>query len=222
MWKFVTGASKPKDLDKDAKRKAYSDDYEKNKRPMRDFRLEWTEGRPWLKNSTDQGMTCTYCTAQKFNNNFVSGCTSGKKDSITKHEKSDQHRRAEAIYIAKTKPRSSSEAGKIIQTLNAAAFEKLNHMFRTCHALVMNDRPLSDFDWICDLDEAKGLVIGKTYRHTTNSYSPKQFVHAIAETAYQTVSETITNSRFMCLIGDGSTDSAIIEQEMLTQYHIIK
>ena len=35
--------------------------------------------------------------------------------------------------------------------------------FRNVHALVKNNRPLSDIKWLYELDKAKGLEIGDTY-----------------------------------------------------------
>jgi hypothetical protein len=47
-------------------------------------------------------------------------------------------------------------------------------MFRNCHALVVKNRPLSDYEWMCELDETKGIILGKTYRNTESvgGYSP--------------------------------------------------
>jgi hypothetical protein len=49
-------------------------------------------------------------------------------------------------------------------------------MFRNCHALVVKNRPLSDYEWMCQLDETKGIILGKTYRNTG---SVKSFIAAI-------------------------------------------
>ncbi|CAC5360735.1 unnamed protein product [Mytilus coruscus] len=84
-------------------------------------------------------------------------------------------------------------------------------MFRTCHAMVKNNRPLSDFNWMCQLDEMKGLLIGNTYR---NSSSAKTFIRAIAETEFNKVLSIVQRGKFLCLIGGGSTDSSVKEQEM--------
>jgi hypothetical protein len=87
--------------------------------------------------------------------------------------------------------------------LNSENFEKLNKMFRTCHAMVKNNRPLSDFVWLCQLDEMKGMIVGQTYRNVT---SAKMFINAIVEVEFNRVKSVITEGQFMCLIGDGSTD----------------
>ena len=84
-------------------------------------------------------------------------------------------------------------------------------MFRNCHALVVKNRPLSDYEWMCQLDETKIIILGKTYR---NNESVKSFIAAIDDVEFLKVAELITDSKFICKIGDGSTDTSIQEQEM--------
>jgi hypothetical protein len=113
------------------------------------------------------------------------------------------------VHEGKTKP--ESEARKIISALQKENLEKLAKMFRTCHALVKNNRPLSDFTWICDLDEMKGFDLGRTY---WNINSSKVFIQAIVEVEFKSISNQIRETKFLSVIGDGSTDSAVKEQEM--------
>ena len=42
-------------------------------------------------------------------------------------------------------------------------FEKLTKLFRTVHTTAKHTQPFSDFEWLCDLNLAKALDIGKTY-----------------------------------------------------------
>lgn len=67
-------------------------------------------------------------------------------------------------------------------TLNKINTEKLNRMFRSCHALMMNVRPITYFIWMCDLDERKGIELGNTYR-TRDSVVEfvKCIAHAVSE-----------------------------------------
>jgi hypothetical protein len=99
--------------------------------------------------------------------------------------------------------------------LNKDIFIKLDKMFRNCHALVVKNRPLSDYEWIYQLDETKGIILGKTYRNTE---SVKTFIAAIAhgDVEFLKVAKLITDSKFICIIGDGSTDASIQEQDLKT------
>ena len=45
--------------------------------------------------------------------------------------------------------------------MNAEAVEKLSKLFITCHALAMKSRLFSDFTWQYEIDEKKGLPIGR-------------------------------------------------------------
>lgn len=68
-----------------------------------------------------------------------------------------------------------------------------------------------DFTWICDLDKMKGYDLGRTYR---NINSAKVFIQCIADVEFQKIANQIKKTKFLSVIGDGSTDSAVKEQEM--------
>jgi len=80
-----------------------------------------------------------------------------------KHEASKIHKKAEEIVKNKAKPYEKSDSAKIIFSLNKDIYKKLETMFRTCHSIILHDRPISDFIWACEVDEMKGLDVGQTY-----------------------------------------------------------
>jgi hypothetical protein len=43
-------------------------------------------------------------------------------------------------------------------------------MFRYCQALIVKNRRLSDYEWMCQLDETKGIILGKTYTESVKSF----------------------------------------------------
>ena len=216
MWKYVKGVPRPnpekRKADK-ADRNDYFVEYERKR--ARNFNSKWTVDRPWLLD-TEAGMVCKSCkhyhsSTSDPKSSFIKGCQSYKLDAIVKHEESKMHVRSIQIEEQLQKPIQKSDAANILVTLNKCNAEKLEKMFRTCHALVLKNRPISDFMWHNDLDEKKGLHLGTTYR---NRESSKEFVQAISETEFKKVSSTISKAKFVCVIGDGSTDSSIKEQEM--------
>ncbi|WAR19984.1 ZN862-like protein [Mya arenaria] len=152
----------------------------------------------FLNGAKEKGMQCEYCIAQGCTHSFVSGCSSLKVDSIKKHEASDSHKRAASIEVAKSKPKFESIAFTYAQNMPCI--------------VVINSRPLTDFSWMCDLDCVKGLDIGETYNR--NHKSAQVFVNAIGDTEFNKVATEISKCGFVCLIGDGSTDYGIQEQEM--------
>ncbi|XP_060554316.1 zinc finger protein 862-like [Ruditapes philippinarum] len=212
MWRFLDGVSEPKKkrLSADDKKK-YFNEYEKNKR-SRSFLLDWKKERPWLEN-TENGMKCSYCNEyeSKRQSLFVQGCKSYKIETIKLHEQSKSHLKCQACYHAKCVPASMSEAGKIVQKLNDENFKKMAILFRTAHALAIHNRPFTDFMWMCELDSVKNVNVGETYR---NAAAAKTFINYIAKNEITKVSSRISTSKFLCIIGDGSTDASVKEQEM--------
>ena len=73
-------------------------------------------------------MVCTICqeNGDPSTNMFITGCTSYKLDSFSKHEKSKGHEKSAAIAKTKSESTVNSDAYKILKTLNSENFEKLN------------------------------------------------------------------------------------------------
>ena len=72
----------------------------------------------------------------------------------------------------------------MIVQMNQAVFHKLNKLFRNAHVIAKYARPFIDFQWMADLDEAKGIDLEKTYLNDKNC---RVFVHSIAQTKRQKV-----------------------------------
>ena len=89
---------------------------------------------------------------------------------------------------------------------------KLRLLLRNAHALAKNKKPLSEFKWLCDLDEAKGLTVGATYRNTK---ARSTFTKCIAATAQDQVADDLKQAKFVSVTSDGATDSSITEQEIV-------
>ncbi len=95
--------------------------------------------------------------------------------------------------------------------MNKSIHAKLEPMFRTCHAIGKHNRPLFDFNWLCKLDESKGVQLGETYR---NRVKATEFIHFIAMTAFNQVAANVNRSKFVCIIGDDITDISVKEQSL--------
>ena len=79
-------------------------------------------------------------------------------------------------------------------------------LFRNAHAVVKQRKSFKDYEWLCRLDEMKGLKPGGTYRHANNA---KIFAER------NSLREKIMKARFFSITSDGSTDCAITEQEIV-------
>jgi hypothetical protein len=64
--------------------------------------------------------------------------------------------------------------------------------------------PFTDFIWMCELDEIKGVDIGETYR---NEKRVINFAHYIAKTEKQKLVDQINESKYISVICDGCTDT---------------
>jgi hypothetical protein len=51
-------------------------------------------------------------------------------------------------------------------------------------------------EWMCELDETKRIILGKTFRNTE---SVKSFIAAIADVEFLKVAKLITDSKFICI-----------------------
>ena len=81
MWNYLSGIKPSNESEKKKRKfestKEYYKGYDKDKR-ARKYLPEWEKGRPCTEFGEPNGM-------------FVTGCTSYKVDSLTKHEKPKQH-----------------------------------------------------------------------------------------------------------------------------------
>lgn len=62
------------------------------------------------------------------------------------------------------------------------------------------------------VDEKKGLKVGSTYR---NANRAKEFMFYIAETERIKLREALATSKFLSVMSDSSTDSAVMEEELV-------
>ena len=79
-------------------------------------------------------------------------------------------------------------------------------------AVAKHKKSISGYNWLCDLDEAKGLTPGRTYR---NINACTTFIKYIATTAKDQVADKIKKTKFVSVTSDGATDASIIEQEIV-------
>ena len=107
-------------------------------------------------------MKCAVCIEQMSDNNkpisnanmknqntFITGCTNRRVSAVIDHERSKTHISAVEIKAAKSRTSEEirqTEACKASMWLQKSAVNKLVYLFRNTHAVVKNDRPLSDYD----------------------------------------------------------------------------
>ena len=213
MWRFLNNVDEP-----NAKKRKEGEG--KSDKIQRVWNKKWLidedgEVREWLRYDESQNkMFCRCCTDK--NAVFVTGSSNFKLESIKAHAKSAAHSWAEAKWKAmkssSSSDRPTSPATKILQTLTQVECDRIQKLFRTAHALGKKAVPFSNFKWMCELDMAKGVDIGKTYH---NADMAKEFVHFIAEVEREEIRKKYYSAKFVSLLSDGSTDTSVLEQEII-------
>ncbi|XP_053398417.1 zinc finger protein 862-like [Mercenaria mercenaria] len=214
MWRFLDGVSEPIAKKPKTKQEQLETQrlYDKTKR-KRNFQDSWKSEYSWLKCDDESvGMVCTVCVKFEESGSFVTGCTNFKIQTIKKHAMSESH----CQNTRKSEARSSSTSTaseRSLSMLNSAAINKLRILFCNAHYIAKLGRPYSDYVHLCKLDRGnKQLDIGHTY--TTDKYC-QVFVRSIADTIRQTQKDHISNSKFISVISDGSTDCSSKEAECI-------
>jgi hypothetical protein len=141
----------------------------------------------------------------KIQNTFITGCTHRCVSAVIDHERSKTHISAVEIKAAKSRTSeeiSQTEVGKASMWLQKSAVDKLVYLFRNTHAVIKNDRPLLDYDWLCLLDQAKCINIGIMY---LNRKAALMFTTSIAKSERKRTVSMLGRSFFSFMM-DGSTD----------------
>ena len=156
--------------------------------------------------------SCEHTSASVFN--FFDGTNNSKVESVKKHEASLAHKSAQLKQNTADRP-TETPAAKSLVSLNKIVINSLKHLFRNAHALAKKGRSYADYEWMCNLDEAKGVDIGKTYR---NRKVAAVFVEFIAEVERHNLREKVLKSNFLSIISDGTTDSSIQETKIVSLF----
>ena len=216
MWNYIKGVSAPKRKQTTEERRSRDHSYEKKRK--RTFRDDWKADRPWLRvevnTKGEEMMFCDFCIKAGISSDktsFVKGCTSLKLESIKHHEKGNMHLFA-AVKNSNEKKPDEAPAMKAKLSLNKLAMDRLTILFRTVHAINLHGRPARDYHWLSELDEVKGLDVGKVYRSPVKCH---EFADAIAEVQRDKIRKHLADSKFVSVIVDGSMDSSITDNEMI-------
>ena len=216
MWNFVKGVKPPQKWKQTSdERRAHEHDYDQ-KCHKRAFKDDWKNGRPWLrleKKDDTEVMFCDFCISAGVSTDktaFISGCSNLRLETIKYHESSNTHLLATNKHANVENPQDAP-AYKAKLSLNKAVYAKLSIMFRNVHAINIRARPARDYIWMNQLDECKGLDIGKTY--SSNVHKCYEFASAIAEVERNAIKEKLDICKFASVIVNGSMDSSITDNE---------
>jgi hypothetical protein len=136
------------------------------------------------------------------------------------HVKSEMHRMAEDLHKKETGQRNAAGSSvESVRMMNEAQNNKIFILLRSAHAIAKERQLFTDFIWMCQLNEAKGLDVGATYR---NDIACRNFIHHIAEEARDCLKQDLKKASFLSLSCDGSTDVSVKEQEVIVVSFVVK
>ena len=199
----------------DEEKKRHAIEYEQNHRKRKFFET-WKVNRPWLTfDPISATMKCDICIQAHLlkDNPFVKGCATLKINAIQRHEISKDHNKSvEKVSAAKTLP-GESPAEKALNSLTKAQNQRLTFLIQNAHAIAKKARPFTDFQYLSELDIAKGLDIGAQY---LNRSKCKEFVTSISNVERQKIRDDFKDkAKAFSLMSDGSTDASTVEEEIL-------
>ncbi|XP_006116559.1 sperm flagellar protein 2 isoform X2 [Pelodiscus sinensis] len=202
--------NKNKDID-EGKERQY---FEHQAKGNHQFLKTWLTKYPWLKYDGKKGiMFCALCRKHNVNlgeniHNFCSGSDIFKLEFINIHQSSEAHAWASCMEAASNATGDQASTEQMLKSMSKVTLGRIENIFRTCHAIAKCGRPFTDIDWMCKLDDMKGVDIGSMFR---NGKSARTFIHYIAEVERRALKEKLEKCKFFSLISDGVADNAIKE-----------
>ncbi|XP_048246220.1 zinc finger protein 862-like [Haliotis rufescens] len=217
--------------------------YDECKR-KRTFIDGWKDQFPWVAyNDTAKVMKCTICSkypnihACNRKRTFIDGCSNFRIEYLKSHDTSDAH--LECMSYERDAQRRSTASGscdvttplsgptcstdnvspivKALQNSDKQTMQKLEKLFITAFHVAYRGKPLSDFEFNLDLLDCVGVDIGSKYRNIAGA---REFIKAIACSLQKEFIPELKKARFVTILSDGSTDSAILEQETVFMRYV--
>ncbi|XP_061176042.1 zinc finger protein 862-like [Saccostrea echinata] len=107
---------------------------------------------------------------------------------------------------------SSTEIGKAMYRLSEEEKKKMTILFNTAYAVAKNGKPFTDYLYLYELNMLNGLDLGGQYN---NIHACESFVEAISQTYREKIQAEILKTNCVSILADGSTDAAVMEQEIV-------
>ena len=179
---------------------------------------KWKDEFPWLiVREEDQAVLCSVCCDAPHvagKTQFLTGCTSTKKETMQKHAASNGHLRAQTAVLAKQKPVRETA---IAQSLAKGKKEQEERDQRevavkitTAYFLAKEEIPFSKFQGLIDLQKKNGLDLTSTY---ANNKTCVEMVFILGKMFKERTAREINKSNYISVMADGATDAGGLENE---------
>ena len=154
--------------------------------------------------------------ARNFSDSFVAGIcnTALKKDNVKKHHKSDQH--VKAVDIERkptiTEMYHFTPIGRALARSSQEQTTRVCKLFEVAYMLAKEEIPFAKYPAVLDLEKRHGVSLGTAY---ATEHKCRYFTVLIGEAMRDTVLDSLRKSRYLAVLIDGSTDSSVVEKEMI-------
>lgn len=203
---------------------------------VRNFQEKWRLQFPWIIYDTDVSdkensegiMYCSTCReysdiADKKSPLFA-GTSSFRIDTLKAHAKNTQHVKCEIkqkglqkTVIQRKVEMQQSPMGKAVVKMSEKNMDKFKLLFNTAYAVAKKAKPFTEYELMIEIQSKNGLDFGDNY---LTSNAAKRFINNIAESIKQDFISDMLKSPYLCVLADGSTDSSIVEQEVVLVRYI--
>ena len=109
--------------------------------------------------------------------------------------------------------------GRGILALHEKHRKRLMILFNTPYGLAKKNRLFTDFPTVCSIQEKNGLVGQFVEIYITDKVA-KHFTSSIAKTLRQKTAADLHKARFVSVMSDGSTDTTIVEQDVVNVRYV--
>ncbi|CAC5403928.1 unnamed protein product [Mytilus coruscus] len=132
-----------------------------------------------------------------------------RRDTLTAHQLSAKHQACQLRETNKIK-QVSGEMDKALAKVNQSEVYRYEKLFNTAYSVVKNNRPFSDYSFICDIQIKNGMQLGKNH---LGRDACVVFLKVMSGVLSDKTKEHMKLVRFIFIMSDGSTDSSVTEQE---------
>ena len=105
-----------------------------------------------------------------------------------------------------------SQMGKVLLKMNEKTMDSLKFLFNSAYAVAKKEKPLAEYERLVEVQSKNGLLLGDNY---LSSNAAKCFITSISDTIKQDFVNDMLKAPYVCILTDGSTDSSVIEQEVI-------
>ena len=186
----------------------------------RPFLQSWTDEFPWLyKDDEADRMFCGWCVTNGTPHQLADrksplvlgsgGEGRYKKDGLVTHDKSNVHRKIEAL---RSREKAKGPMDTVIQKMSQGNTEIVKHHFNTAYHIARHKMAFRQYQPLCELQEKNGVDMGDYYK---NDKACKDFIENISEAEKERVKDEVGKVQWISVLADGSTDHTITEQEIV-------